>query len=115
MISSERATHLDTDGPLSIGDIESSISNMDGISPQSHKEHKGNNLRWRIVEEHVCGHLRSVEDHLIGLGHKITFAGQAWSSNCRFWLYFDTFLDCEDLIRRFQLDPCVIVHANDDP
>jgi hypothetical protein len=56
-----------------------------------------------------------VEDHLTGLGCKISFAGQAWSSNCRFWLYFDTFLDCEDLRKRFALDPCVVGHVNDDP
>src|SRR5947208_1154829 len=41
MISSDRATHFDTDGPLSIGDIESSISNMPEISTQRHEEHKG--------------------------------------------------------------------------
>jgi hypothetical protein len=67
------------------------------------------------MEKHVCEHLRPVEDDLIGLGCKITFAGQAWSSNCRFWLYFDTYLDCEDLKHRFKLDSCVDVHVNDDP
>ena len=34
MISSDRATHLDTDEPLSIGDIDSSISRMAGRIPR---------------------------------------------------------------------------------
>ncbi len=67
------------------------------------------------MENHVCEHLRAVEDHLVRLGSKITFAGQAWSSNCRLWIYFDTYLDCEDLKTRFTLDPCIEVHVNDDP
>jgi hypothetical protein len=67
------------------------------------------------MAQHVCEHLRAVEDYLAGLGHKITFAGQAWSSNCRHWVYFDTRLDCDELKRRFNLEPCVEVHANEDP
>ena len=67
------------------------------------------------MDQHVCDHLRPVEDYLVAQGCKITFAGQAWSSNCRFWLYFDTALDCEDLKKRFSLDPCVHIHVNEDP
>jgi hypothetical protein len=66
-------------------------------------------------ENHVCGHLRQLEDHLVSEGHKITASGQVWSMNCRFWIYFDAVLDCDALRRRFELPEVVVVHQNDDP
>jgi hypothetical protein len=67
------------------------------------------------METHVCGHLRPLEDDLAAQGVKVTFAGQAWSSHCRHWVYVDAVLDCEALARRLRLPACVAVHANDDP
>jgi hypothetical protein len=67
------------------------------------------------MEKHVCDHLREVEDHLVSLGVKVTFAGQAWSSNCRHWIYVDAALDCEALKKRFNLPACVQIDSNDDP
>jgi hypothetical protein len=64
---------------------------------------------------HVCDHLRPLEDLLVSQGSTITFAGQAWSSNCRHWIYFDTVLDCEGLRARLGLPACVTVHENNDP
>src|SRR5262245_52763718 len=118
MISSERATHGDTDGPLSIGDIDSSISSMDGISPQRCEELKDKSeTRDKMcgMDKHVCDHLRAVEDYLVSVGRAITGSGQAWSSNCRFWVYFDAVLDCEALIKKFALAGCIGIHQNDDP
>lgn len=63
----------------------------------------------------VCEHLRALEDHLRGKGVQVTFAGQAWSSNCRHWVYFDAVLDCDALRKEFGLAGCVTVHQNDDP
>lgn len=66
------------------------------------------------VGQRVCEHLRAVEDHLREK-FTVTYAGQPWSRNCRFWVYFDTVLDCEALQQRFQLGPEIVVHVNDDP
>ena len=51
----------------------------------------------------VCEHLRPVAEYLAAQGAKINYAGQAWSNNCRVWIYYDVLLDCEALIRRFSL------------
>lgn len=66
------------------------------------------------MTQHVCEHLRPVEDYLVSNEVAVTFAGQAWSTNCRLWMYFDAVLDCEALRRRFNLPECVGIHVNDD-
>ena len=67
------------------------------------------------MEEHVCEHLRPVEDYVRSLGRKVTASGKVWSQNCRFWIYFDAVLDCEGLMKKFSLPPCIEIHQNDDP
>ncbi len=67
------------------------------------------------MAQHVCEHLRSLEDPLVAQGHKITFAGQPWSANCRYWITFDVLLDCAALKKRLKLGDGVTVHVNDDP
>jgi hypothetical protein len=62
----------------------------------------------------ICDHLRPLEEELKRLGVKETYRGQAWSSNCREWIYFDCFLDTESLRRRFELPTFVESHVNDD-
>ena len=64
--------------------------------------------------EHVCEHLRAVEDDLRAK-HKVTFAGRPWSKNCRSWIYFDAVLDCDGLRKRFGLGPGITECVNDDP
>jgi hypothetical protein len=41
----------------------------------------------------TCEHLRPLEQAMIDAGMKETFRGQAWSNNCREWVYFDCFID----------------------
>ena len=41
----------------------------------------------------VCEHLAALEKELIAAGVPITYRGQAWSDNCREWVYFDCCLD----------------------
>lgn len=60
----------------------------------------------------VCEHLRSLENELASMGVKETFRGEAWSRNCREWVYYDCYLDLEALRERFSLDPCVLDHEN---
>lgn len=67
------------------------------------------------MAQQVCEHLRALEDELRARNHKVTFAGQAWSSNCRHWVYFDVVLDCDAVRKRLKLGDTVTVHVNDDP
>ena len=63
----------------------------------------------------VCSHLSELEHALKAAGIAETFRGQAWSDNCREWVYFDVVLDVASLRKRFAFDPAVSVHENLDP
>jgi hypothetical protein len=58
----------------------------------------------------VCEHLRPVAEYLVNRGAKVTYAGPAWSRNCRVWLYFDIVLDCEGLVKQFALPATITIH-----
>ena len=58
----------------------------------------------------VCEHLRELENELTSLGVKEIFRGQAWSENCREWVYFDCFLERQSIRQRMSFDPCVVDH-----
>jgi hypothetical protein len=60
----------------------------------------------------VCEHLIALEREMLARGIRETSRGQAWSENCREWVYFDCFLDLPALRARFLFDPCVIDHAH---
>lgn len=62
----------------------------------------------------VCEHLLVLENELAALGIKETFRGQAWSTNCREWVYYDVVLNVDSLRERLQLRPTVTVHENLD-
>ena len=60
----------------------------------------------------VCEHLAALEAALIEARMRETYRGQAWSMNCREWVYFSCVLD-RDLIRgRMSLDGCVKDHEH---
>lgn len=63
----------------------------------------------------VCSHLSELETELIEAGFAETFRGQAWSDNCREWVYFDVVLDVGALSERLVFGPTVKVHENSDP
>jgi hypothetical protein len=63
----------------------------------------------------LCEHLRELETELKRAGIIETFRGQAWSHNCREWVYFDCHLDLPAIRARMSLAPCVADHANTDP
>ena len=65
--------------------------------------------------QHVCEHLRGLEDELVAAGRKITSSGQPWLMNCRFWITFDVVLDCGALKQRLKLGDGISIHVNDDP
>ena len=63
----------------------------------------------------TCEHLRQLEAELQFGGIPETFRGQAWSRNCREWVYFTCYLDLPAIRARLKLPPCVVDHVNDDP
>lgn len=60
----------------------------------------------------VCEHLREVLEHLLASGAKVTYAGQAWSRNCRVWVYLDRVLDLAALRGQFALPACIKDHEH---
>ncbi|MBX3243792.1 MAG: hypothetical protein KF685_04990 [Acidobacteria bacterium] len=63
----------------------------------------------------VCSHLAGLEQELIRSGASETYRGQAWSDNCREWVYFDLVLDVVSIAERFGFEDPVAVHENNDP
>ena len=60
----------------------------------------------------VCEHLIALEQAILALGIRETFRGQAWSSNCREWVYFDCFIDTDAVSRKLALADCVHQHLH---
>jgi hypothetical protein len=49
----------------------------------------------------LCEHLQPLEKEILEAGIKETFRGEAWTKNCREWVYFDCYLDRESIKKRF--------------
>jgi hypothetical protein len=60
----------------------------------------------------TCEHLMDLERALIAAGIKETSRGQAWSQNCREWVYFDCFLPAQLIRQKFKLADCVEDHEH---
>jgi len=60
----------------------------------------------------ICEHLSELERHLTEAGFSETFRGQAWSDNCREWVYFDCYLPLALIRTRLRLDVCVEDHQH---
>ena len=60
----------------------------------------------------TCEHLRALDEALLAAGFVPTFRGQAWSKNCREWVYFDCALLLDEIERAFDLDACVERHEH---
>lgn len=60
----------------------------------------------------VCEHLAPLENALLAAGFRVVFRGEAWSLQCREWVYFDCVLDREALRRRFLFAPIVVDHEH---
>ena len=63
----------------------------------------------------ICEHLKQFEEELIARGIPETFRGQAWSHNCREWVYFQCYIDLATVRARMDFAACVVDHINDDP
>lgn len=60
----------------------------------------------------TCEHLKPLEDAILAAGIRVTFRGQAWSQNCREWVYFDAFLDTAAVRELMAFPACVEDHAH---
>ena len=60
----------------------------------------------------TCEHLAALEKALLASGFKDVYRGQAWSKNCREWVYFDCHLDLPLLRMKFSLDARVTDHVH---
>jgi hypothetical protein len=60
----------------------------------------------------TCEHLLALEQALIEAGFTETYRGQAWSENCREWVYFDCLLPLATLRQKFRLADCVQEHSH---
>jgi hypothetical protein len=60
----------------------------------------------------LCEHLSALEREIIARGEEETFRGEAWTDNCREWVYVDCVLDLVALRARFSFAPCVIDHQH---
>ncbi|HEV2968976.1 MAG TPA: hypothetical protein VGY55_03235 [Pirellulales bacterium] len=60
----------------------------------------------------VCEHLKALEQAIRARGISETYRGQAWTDNCREWVYFDCFIDTEAVRSRVALDDCVEDHVH---
>ena len=63
----------------------------------------------------MCEHLLALDQELKSKGYKETFRGQAWSDNCREWVYYNTVLDLDEIQSRYSFPSFVTVHVNNDP
>ena len=60
----------------------------------------------------TCEHLRALEQAIIAREIRETSRGQAWSQNCREWVYFDCFIDTAAVQRSFTFPNCVVEHSH---
>lgn len=49
---------------------------------------------------------------MLAAGIKATFRGQAWSKNCREWVYFECYIDAAGVRQNFVLADCVKEHSH---
>lgn len=60
----------------------------------------------------ICIHLHELEEAIQARGIRETYRGQAWSENYREWIYFDCYLEREEIRERFGLEACVKDHEH---
>jgi hypothetical protein len=60
----------------------------------------------------TCEHLKPLEQAILARGIAETSRGQAWSRNCREWVYFACFIDTDAVRRSLALPACVTEHAH---
>lgn len=60
----------------------------------------------------LCPHLSELDEAIKAKGIEETFRGEAWSKNCREWVYYACYLKRDDLRKLFHLADCVLDHEH---
>jgi hypothetical protein len=63
----------------------------------------------------MCEHLAALDNELKANGFKETFRGEAWSKNCREWVYYECVLDVDKIEARLNFPDFISIARNDDP
>ncbi len=58
----------------------------------------------------MCIHLQKAEDYIKASGLRESWPGQAWSLNCREWIYFNCSFSPAKLIEKPGPEDCVTIH-----
>jgi hypothetical protein len=82
----------------------------DGLSILYQRTGREDQLKELFRDTDLCEHLKPAEKYVRDQGGRVVSAGRPWSANCHVWVYFDTMLDSDRLIKGLGLDPCVQVH-----
>jgi hypothetical protein len=59
----------------------------------------------------VCEHLQELENEIKDNLVNEKFKGQAWTNNCREWVYYDCYFNIKEIRKRIILDDCVADHS----
>ena len=81
-----------------------------GLSVLYQRAGKVAKLQELYQDTGLCEHLQPAEKYVRDSGARVVSVGRPWSDNCRTWVYFDTVLDGNRLIKDLGLDACVQVH-----
>jgi hypothetical protein len=82
----------------------------DGLSVLYQRGGREDKLKELFQNTGLCEHLRPAEKYVRDQGGRVVSSGRPWSANCHIWVYFDTILDSDRLIKGLGLDACVQVH-----
>jgi hypothetical protein len=82
----------------------------DGLSILYRRTGREEQLNELFRDTGLCEHLTPAEKYVRDHGGRVVSAGRPWSANCHVWVYFDTMLDSDRLIKGLGLDPCVQAH-----
>lgn len=82
----------------------------DGLSILYQRAGREDKLKALYQDTGLCEHLRVAEEYIRNQGGRVVSSGQPWSANCHIWVYFDTILDGDSLIKGLGLASCVQTH-----
>lgn len=62
----------------------------------------------------MCEHLAQLDIELKSKKIRETYRGQAWSENCREWVYYDCLFNLETIRQRYKFPAFIENHINND-
>jgi len=92
------------------GDDQRVMLVRDGLGILYRRAGREDKLNEIFKNTGLCEHLRAAEKYVRDHGGRVVYSGRPWSASCHVWVYFDTILDSDRLIKGLGLDACVQVH-----